>query len=64
MPSARALAALVPLLPAQLQEPAPRPAAPLIERIEIANNQFLQKDTLLFYVATKPGEPFACLSAA
>jgi outer membrane protein insertion porin family len=32
--------------------------APLIERIEIANNQFLQKETLLFYIASKPGEPF------
>lgn len=37
------------------QEPA---AAPLIERIEIANNQFLQKETLLFYISSKPGEPF------
>jgi outer membrane protein insertion porin family len=33
-------------------------AAPLIERIEIANNQFLQKETLLFYVSSKPGDPF------
>ena len=30
----------------------------MIERIEVANNQFLQKETLLFYIATKPGEPF------
>ena len=30
----------------------------LVERIEIANNQFLQKETLLFYVSSKPGEPF------
>ena len=29
-----------------------------IERIEIANNQFLQKETLLFYIATKPGDPY------
>ncbi len=32
--------------------------APVIERIEIANNQFLQKETLLFYVSTRPGEPY------
>ena len=41
--------------PVLAQEPA---QAPVIERIEIANNQFLQKETLLFYVSTKPGEPF------
>jgi outer membrane protein insertion porin family len=33
-------------------------AAPVIERIEIANNQFLQRETLLFYVSSKPGEPY------
>ena len=33
-------------------------AAPPIERIEILNNQYLQKETLLFYVSTKPGEPY------
>ncbi len=32
--------------------------APVIERIEIANNQFLQKETLLFYISSKPGDPF------
>ncbi len=47
---------LMPLLPLQAPEQLETP--PLIERIEIANNQFLQKDTLLFYVSTKPGEPF------
>jgi outer membrane protein insertion porin family len=31
---------------------------PLIERIEVANNQFLQKETLLFYISSKPGDPF------
>jgi outer membrane protein insertion porin family len=35
-----------------------RENAPVIERIEVANNQFLQKETLLFYISTKPGEPF------
>jgi outer membrane protein insertion porin family len=33
-------------------------AQPIIERIEIANNQFLQKETLLFYVSSKAGEAF------
>jgi outer membrane protein insertion porin family len=32
--------------------------APLIERIEIGGNQFLQRETLLFYVSSRPGEPF------
>ncbi len=32
--------------------------APVIERVEIAGNQFLQRETLLFYVSSKPGEPF------
>jgi outer membrane protein insertion porin family len=33
-------------------------APPVIERIEIANNQFLQRETLFFYISTKPGDPF------
>ena len=33
-------------------------ASPLIERIEITNNQFLQRETLLFYVSSKPGDPY------
>ena len=37
------------------QEAAP---SSVIERIEIANNQFLQRETLLFYVSTKPGDPY------
>jgi outer membrane protein insertion porin family len=40
---------------------APRVAAqaePLVERVEITNNQFLQTETLLFYVSTKPGDRF------
>lgn len=32
------------------------PEAPLIERVDLQGNQFLQKDTLLFYVHTKAGE--------
>ena len=30
--------------------------APRVEAVEILNTQFLQKDTLLFYVSTKPGD--------
>jgi outer membrane protein insertion porin family len=56
IPRASALAVLMPLLP--LQAPDQLETPPLIERIEIANNQFLQKETLLFYISTKPGEPF------
>jgi outer membrane protein insertion porin family len=32
--------------------------APIVERIEIAGNQYLQKETLLFYVSTKPGDRY------
>jgi outer membrane protein insertion porin family len=31
---------------------------PVIERVEILNNRYLQKETLLFYITTKPGDPF------
>jgi len=40
---------------ARAQQPGP---VPVIERIEIANNQFLQKETLLFYVSSRVGDPF------
>lgn len=32
------------------------PEGPLVERVDIQGNQFMQKDTLLFYVQTKVGE--------
>ncbi len=32
--------------------------APLVEAIEVVNNQFLQTDTLLFYIQTKPGDRY------
>ena len=38
--------------------PATERPAPVVERIEILNNQYLQKETLLFYISTKPGEPY------
>lgn len=46
--------ALFPRLPVVPQQPSAS-ATPLIERIEIANNQ---KETLLFCVASRPGGPF------
>jgi outer membrane protein insertion porin family len=36
----------------------PGAARPVIERIEIVNNQFLQRDTLLYYISSKPGDPY------
>jgi outer membrane protein insertion porin family len=57
-PRASALAALVPLLAPQVPEPVATLAPSVIERLEIANNQFLQRETLLFYVSSKPGDPF------
>ena len=46
-------------LPAGKAEAQPaEEAAPPIERIEILNNQYLQKEPLLFYVATQPGDPY------
>jgi outer membrane protein insertion porin family len=32
--------------------------APVVEKVDVQGNQFLQKETLLFYVSTKPGERF------
>ena len=32
--------------------------APIVERVEIVNNQYLQKETLLFYVSTKAGDRY------
>ncbi len=51
------LAALL-LLPAAApaQEPAEQPA--IVERVDIEGNQFLQKETLLFYIASRPGERY------
>ena len=39
------------------QEAAPEESA-IVERVDIANNQFIPKETLLFYVSTKPGERY------
>ncbi|PYQ39485.1 MAG: hypothetical protein DMF77_21380 [Acidobacteria bacterium] len=34
------------------------PNAPIVERIDISNNQFLQKETFLFYISTKVGNRY------
>jgi outer membrane protein insertion porin family len=40
------------------QDPADQPPAPLVERVEIARNQFLSAETLRFYISTKPGDRY------
>ena len=42
---------------AQSQPPSGEPV-PLVEQVEVTGNQFLQRETLLFYVQTKPGDPY------
>ncbi len=42
---------------AEAQTPSGEPA-PRVERIEVQNNQYLQPETLLFYIATKPGDAY------
>ena len=34
------------------------PNAPIVEKIDISNNQFLQKETFLFYISTKVGDRY------
>ena len=33
-------------------------ALAIVERVDVNGNQYLQKETLLFYVSTKPGERY------
>jgi outer membrane protein insertion porin family len=47
-----ALAAAPPPPAALAQAPA------IVERIEVQNNQYLQRETLLFYISTKPGDAY------
>jgi len=50
--------------PAGVPEPAAEPAGegaedlPIVERVDVSGNQYLQKETLLFYVSTKAGERY------
>jgi outer membrane protein insertion porin family len=51
----------VPAPDADAQAPGPGAegeAVPVVERIEIVNNRYLQRETLLYYISTKPGDPF------
>ncbi|MGD8897923.1 MAG: POTRA domain-containing protein, partial [Acidobacteriota bacterium] len=41
-------------VPARAQEG----SAPIVERVEILNNRYLQTETLLYYVSTKPGDRY------
>jgi outer membrane protein insertion porin family len=41
-------------VPARAQEG----PAPIVERVEILNNRYLQTETLLYYVSTKPGDRY------
>ena len=47
---------LQPMAPALLAQG--QATAPIVERVEILNNQYLQAETLLFYVSTKPGDRY------
>ena len=51
------VAAFVPA-PAQELAPAAPAAAPIVESVSVQGNQFLEPETLLFYVSTKPGERY------
>jgi outer membrane protein insertion porin family len=42
---------------AQALAPAEAPA-PIVESVDVTQNQFLQRETLLYYVSTKPGERY------
>lgn len=50
------LGGVVAVAPASAQALVDQP--PTVERLDIQGNQYLQKETLLFYVSTKPGERF------
>jgi outer membrane protein insertion porin family len=43
--------------PSWAQDSAPE-QLPIVERVDILNNQFVQKETLLFYISTKPGDRY------
>jgi outer membrane protein insertion porin family len=47
---------LAPVAPAFTQEADPN--APFVERIDIVRNQYLDKETFLFYISTKPGDRY------
>jgi outer membrane protein insertion porin family len=53
-----AIVACLLLPPAGLPVLAQDVELPVIERVEIVNNRYLQKETLLFYISTKPGDRY------
>jgi outer membrane protein insertion porin family len=53
-----AVVACLVLPPAGLPVLAQDVEVPVVERVEIVNNRYLQKETLLFYISTKPGDRF------
>jgi outer membrane protein insertion porin family len=53
-----ALLAVCALLPGARAAARQDDEAPIVERVEILRNQFLQKETLLYYVSTKPGDRY------
>jgi len=55
--AAAALLALAGAADPSRAQDSPEPSA-VVERVEILNNQYIQKETLLFYVSTKPGERY------
>jgi outer membrane protein insertion porin family len=40
------------------QEAATADTAPVVERVEVLQNQYLQSETLLYYVSTRPGDRY------
>lgn len=54
---ALAITALLAATPLARAQDAP-PGSAVVERVEILRNQYLQKDTLLYYVGTKAGDPY------
>jgi outer membrane protein insertion porin family len=56
-----ALAALLVVLPGgplPAQEGAPEDSPPLVQSVEVRGNQYVQTETLLYYVSTKPGDRY------
>ncbi|HJS58528.1 MAG TPA: outer membrane protein assembly factor BamA [Vicinamibacteria bacterium] len=53
-----ALAAAALALPCAASAQEPAPEGPLVERVDVLRNQYLQTETLLYYVSTKPGDRY------
>jgi hypothetical protein len=49
---------LLSLPAAEARAQAPEAGVPVVEAVEIQNNQYVQRETLLFYIATKPGDVY------